>query len=123
VDAPTPALRLSAVSLDCADHRALARFWAELLGGEVLWTHERASAVRVDGTVLVPQQVDGYTPPDWPGSPIVHLDLTADPVHLDDLAARAVGLGATLATTQPDPRWRVLLDPAGHPFCITPFAP
>ena len=23
----------------------------------------------------------------------------------------------------PDPRWRVLLDPAGHPFCITSITP
>jgi hypothetical protein len=34
----------------------------------------------------------------------------------------AVALGATLPE-QPDPRWWVLLDPAGHPFCPTPFAP
>ncbi|RZI55165.1 MAG: VOC family protein, partial [Zymomonas sp.] len=31
----------------------------------------------------------------------------------------AVECGATEAEEQPDPRWRVLLDPAGHPFCIT----
>ncbi|MCR6704763.1 MAG: hypothetical protein NVV66_18580, partial [Cellulomonas sp.] len=36
---------------------------------------------------------------------------------------RAVALGARLADPQPDPRWRVLLDPAGHPFCITTVAP
>jgi hypothetical protein len=50
----------------------------------------------------------------------VHLDLTAD-----DLGAAgewAVALGATLPE-QPDERWRVLLDPAGHPFCLTPFTP
>lgn len=118
------------MSLDCADHVTLARFWAELLGGTVRWTRERASAVSVAGAeggagvMLVPQQVDGYTAPVWPGSPILHLDLTAsDPESLDDLVARALALGASLAATQPDPRWRVLLDPAGHPFCITPFAP
>ena len=50
----------------------------------------------------------------------MHLDLTGD-----DLAAaadRALALGATLPA-QPDSRWRVLLDPAGHPFCLTPFTP
>ena len=124
MEEPAPAIRLSAVSLDCADHAGLAHFWAELLGGRVLWTHEHASAVEVGGTVLVPQEVDGYVAPMWPGSSIVHLDLTAtDPDAVDALAERAVRLGARLADHQPDTRWRVLLDPAGHPFCITPFAP
>ncbi|MFG2438870.1 VOC family protein [Streptomyces sp. NPDC048508] len=32
--------------------------------------------------------------------------------------------GATKATDQPDPdRWRVLQDPAGHPFCVTTLIP
>jgi glyoxalase superfamily protein len=39
----------------------------------------------------------------------VHLDLTAD--DLGAAAERAVALGATL------------LDPAGHPFCLTPVTP
>jgi hypothetical protein len=40
-----------------------------------------------------------------------------------DLAEEcALGLGAT-RPEQPDPRWKVLLDPAGHPFCLTPFTP
>ena len=36
---------------------------------------------------------------------------------------RAEALGARLADPQPDSRWRVLLDPAGHPFCITTVVP
>jgi hypothetical protein len=33
-------------------------------------------------------------------------------------------LGATLATTQPQPDgWRVLIDPAGHPFCLSSMIP
>jgi hypothetical protein len=70
--------------------------------------------------VLIAQKVDGHVPPDWPRTSIVHLDLTAD--DLDTTAERALALGATLPE-QPDPRWRVLLDPAGHPFCLTPFTP
>ena len=39
---------------------------------------------------------------------------------LDEAAAEAERLGARPAPNQPDPRrWRVLLDPAGHPFCLT----
>ncbi len=44
---------------------------------------------------------------------------------MDDLEAaeaRLIALGATKPEPQPQPdRWRVLLDPAGHPFCITTF--
>jgi len=124
MEPPRPALRVGAVSLDCTDHRALARFWADLLAGRVLWSREHASAVDVGGLVLVTQQVEGHVAPVWPGTSVLHLDLTVeDAGALDVLADRAVSLGARLADPQPDLRWRVLLDPAGHPFCITPFAP
>lgn len=34
--------------------------------------------------------------------------------------SRILALGATRAEVQPNPdKWRVLIDPAGHPFCIT----
>ena len=51
-----------------------------------------------------------------------YLDLTAGE-HLEEPVKRAVALGARPADPQPDPRWQVLLDPAGHPFCITSLAP
>ncbi|TXJ72992.1 VOC family protein, partial [Streptomyces lavendulae] len=45
---------------------------------------------------------------------------------VDDLAAaerRLLELGATKPEFQPGKeRWTVLLDPAGHPFCITTLA-
>jgi hypothetical protein len=47
---------------------------------------------------------------------MLHLD-----IQVDDLAGeveRAVGLGATLHGYQPQDDVRVLLDPAGHPFCL-----
>jgi catechol 2,3-dioxygenase-like lactoylglutathione lyase family enzyme len=116
----SPVARLVAVSLDCADPQRLADFYRALLGGRQLWAKESSVGVEVPGAVLVPQRVDGYVPPVWPGTSIVHLDLTAGDV--DAVAERAVTLGATLPE-QPDPRWRVLIDPAGHPFCLTPFTP
>lgn len=48
----------------------------------------------------------------------MHLDLAA--ADLDAAQAHALNLGAVLAPEQPSPdRWRVLLDPAGHPFCLS----
>ena len=39
---------------------------------------------------------------------------------LDDAVEQAVALGARLADHQAQPAmWRVLIDPAGHPFCLT----
>jgi len=32
--------------------------------------------------------------------------------------AQVLDLGATKAEVQPDPGFRVYLDPAGHPFCF-----
>ena len=120
--APGPVLRFAGVSLDCADPAALADFYLELLGGQVLWRSAGSAGLRVPGVVLVMQQVAEYRPPAWPGSSVVHLDLTAGD-GVAAAAARAVEAGAVLAEYQPDPRWRVLLDPAGHPFCITTIAP
>ena len=100
--------------------RQLADFYRALLGGRQLWAKESSVGIEAPGAVLVAQRVDGYVPPTWPGTSIVHLDLTA--ADLRAAAEHAVALGATLPQ-QPDPRWQVLLDPAGHPFCLTPFTP
>jgi catechol 2,3-dioxygenase-like lactoylglutathione lyase family enzyme len=112
--------RLVGISLDCGDPQRLADFYRRLLGGRQLWAKDSSVAVEVPGAVLVAQRVHDYVPPDWPGTAIVHLDLTADDVGA--AGEWAVALGATLPE-QPDERWRVLLDPAGHPFCLTPFTP
>jgi hypothetical protein len=112
--------RIVGVSLDCADPQQLADFYRLLLGGQQLWARESSVGVEVPGAVLVAQRLDAYVPPVWPHASIVHLDLAAD--DLDEVAEHAVALGATLPL-QPDSRWRVLLDPAGHPFCLTPFTP
>jgi hypothetical protein len=106
--------------MGCPDPQRLADFYRELLGGRQLWAKDTSVGIEVPGAVLVAQRVDDHVPPAWPGTAIVHLDLTAE--DLRAVEERAVVLGATLPE-QPDPRWRVLLDPAGHPFCLTPFTP
>ncbi|KAF0846932.1 hypothetical protein FNL39_104354 [Nocardia caishijiensis] len=59
-------------------------------------------------------------PPSWPGQDVPqqsHLDLGVE--DLDAAEKFAVGIGAVRADHQPGgDRWRVLLDPAGHPFCL-----
>ena len=47
---------------------------------------------------------------------MLHLDFEV--TDLEAEVARAVALGATVASYQPQEDVRVLLDPAGHPFCL-----
>jgi len=115
-------VRFVGVSLDCGNPSELATFYMKLLKGRLLWDDADSVGVQVPGLVMVMQRVQDYQRPQWPGESIVHLDLTAGD-HLDEPEAQAVALGAQLVDPQPDRRWRVLLDPAGHPFCITTVTP
>lgn len=47
---------------------------------------------------------------------MLHLDFEV--TDLEGEVSRALSLGATLAKSQPQENVRVLLDPAGHPFCL-----
>lgn len=115
-------MRFVGVSLDCGNPSELATFYMKLLKGRLLWDDADSVGVQVPGLVMVMQRVQDYQRPQWPGESIVHLDFTAGD-HLDEPEAQAVALGAQLVDPQPDRRWRVLLDPAGHPFCITTVTP
>lgn len=116
---PRNPLAIAGTSIDCADPAELARFYLALLGGELLWENSESVGIRTQsGLNIVAQKVTNYIPPQWPSTSIVHFDLDAG-ADLADSVAYAVECGAKEAAEQPDPRWRVLLDPAGHPFCIT----
>jgi hypothetical protein len=118
-------IRLGSVSLDCADPKALASFWAELLGGTIAYTSDDFVAVKLEGVWISTVRVDDYEPPQWPeGSPPkqIHLDLAVD--DLDAAESDALRIGAVKAKVQPAPdNWRVFVDPAGHPFCFTTLIP
>jgi catechol-2,3-dioxygenase len=122
--APTP-VRLGAVALDAADPVSLADFYRQLLGLEVYWQSEDFVSLKGAGVLLTFQRIRDYQSPEWPTGTRpkqLHLELAVD--DLDDGEAVAVQLGARKADVQPSPdRWRVLLDPAGHPFCITTLIP
>lgn len=113
--------RLALTALDCADPAPLADFWAALLDGKVIIQNEGLAVVKTDTVLIGAVRVPDYRPPTWPGGDTpkhVHLDLAVK--DLDEAEAEALRLGARKAETQPAPdRWRVFLDPAGHPFCLT----
>jgi hypothetical protein len=47
---------------------------------------------------------------------MIHFDIQVE--DLDASGAGAVALGAQVAESQPQDNVRVLLDPAGRPFCL-----
>jgi predicted enzyme related to lactoylglutathione lyase len=112
---------LAMVTLDAEDPAALATFYAQVLGWDVLHS-EGDYAMIGDGTVNIGfGRLPGYSGPGWPDaaeSPKrYHLDFTVD--DLDKAEEQALALGATKPDGQPTPdRWRILLDPGGHPFDI-----
>lgn len=116
---------LDVVVLDCSDPRVLARFYAELLGGEIVGSDEEWAEVALPFTdhrpILAFQRVEAYRAPAWPGQDVpqqVHLDVRVDDLEAGERAVLAIGATATGSTTD---TFRVYLDPAGHPFClITP---
>jgi catechol-2,3-dioxygenase len=112
---------LGAVVLDCPDPRALARFYAGILGGTVEedggdWVDLKLP----DGRTLAFQEAPGHVPPKWPASgdsQQFHLDLTVE--DLDTAEKGVLALGATPLDIDDRSRsWRVYADPAGHPFCL-----
>lgn len=111
------ALSVEMVTIDCADPDALARWWAEALGGEVtpLAPGEFVTLIRPDGPRLGFQKVPDPTP----GKNRVHLDLAAADAEAE--VARVVGLGARETERHSFGEgfsWVVLADPEGNAFCI-----
>jgi hypothetical protein len=117
--------RLGGVSLDSSEPELLATFYRELLGLEVFFEAEEFIVLKGAAVLLAVARVEDHQPPDWPGPGVpkqVHLELAVD--DLDTAEAGALALGATKPDTQPgSDMWRVLIDPAGHPFCLTTLIP
>jgi predicted enzyme related to lactoylglutathione lyase len=123
----TPVTELIAVTIDSADAARLARFYADLTGGEVTGDYPEYgyASASVHGTTFNFQTVADYARPEWPGQERpqqFHLDFRVP--DLEAATEHAVGLGATVAETQPAESvggaWRIMLDPDGHPFCLCP---
>ena len=115
--------RLTATVLGAPDPKALALFYQRLLGwpigsDEPDWVTLRPG----DGSPGLSFQLEAeHAPPTWPAGAgdqqmQLHLDIEVD--DLDAAVATAVEAGARVAAFQPQDDVRVLLDPAGHPFCL-----
>ena len=110
-------------AIEAPDPAALARFYSGLLGWPIAHDEPGTTILAAaEGSIYVVfQQATGYQPPVWPPvdgqqRPMMHFDFEV--ADLEAAVAEAVALGASVATTQPQDNVRVLLDPAGHPFCL-----
>ncbi|GLY94363.1 VOC family protein [Actinoplanes sp. NBRC 103695] len=111
---------LAMFNLDADKPAELAEFYSKVLGWEILHSADEYAMIG-DGSASVGWgKVPGYSAPGWPDEAQpkrFHFDLYVE--DLDKAEAEALALGATKPDTQPQPdRWRVLLDPGGHPFDI-----
>jgi hypothetical protein len=113
---------LVAVTIDCPDPALLAEFYKNALGWDIVYSDENAAYLSGGGSMRLGfQRAPAFTAPVWPGqeSPQqMHLDIAVS--NLDDAENKLLALGARRASEQPGgDDWRVMLDPVGHPFCIT----
>jgi hypothetical protein len=123
VDTERSLMTLCAVTLGCADPVVLAAFYERATGMTPAAGSgaDFAGLNDVHGFFMGFQHVLEYRAPQWPGQEMPqqsHLDFEVD--NLDLAEAELLRLGASRPQEQPDSdRWRVLTDPAGHPFCLT----
>lgn len=111
------------MALDTDDVGRLTHFYADLLGWKIHHLDATDGALDAgEGVAYISIQYNReYVPPVWPGTagqPQMMLHLDFEVTDLEASVERAVGLGARLADYQVQENVRVMLDPAGHPFCL-----
>jgi len=111
------------VVLEAPDPHALLVFWSAILDKPILDEGESGGVLDMQEGVayLSVQKADVYEPPVWPpepGKPGIQLHLDIEVSDLEAAVENAVELGAKVADHQPQDDVRVMLDPAGHPFCL-----
>ena len=127
-----PRMAITGPVLDAADPVGLARFYERMLGWTMVecegprpgyppedgWAKLRSPA----GDLKIEFQWEQhYMPPTWPPvageqQMMMHLDIAVE--NLEVGVEWALEVGATLAAHQRQEGVRVMLDPAGHPFCL-----
>ena len=125
-------IKMYAFTVDCKEPYELAKFYAALLKWDIPFHDGDWACVGAPGTGqgaypgIMFQRNSAYQPPVWPEEPeaqqqMAHLDFAVN--DLEQAVAYAVQCGASIAEKQFSDGWRVMLDPAGHPFCLCQMAP
>jgi hypothetical protein len=110
-------------ALEAPEPAALAMFYSTLLDWPIVHEEPDSAVIKPpqESVFVVFQRAEDYVPPVWPPAlgkqrTMMNLDIEVD--DLEASVADAVALGARLTEFQSRDNMRVLLDPAGHPFCL-----
>lgn len=120
-------IKMYSFTLECKDPHELAKFYAGLLKWGIMLMGEEWACVYAPGSnqgtypSILFQRNPEYIPPVWPEVPeaqqqMAHIDFAVN--DLEKAVLYAIQCGATIADEQFSNDWRVMLDPAGHPFCL-----
>ncbi|RXS72705.1 VOC family protein [Streptomyces sp. TM32] len=104
------------ITIDCAQPRVLADWWATVLGAEVAGDFGDYVLVGASPLALGFQRV----PEELSGKNRLHVDFAA--FDRDEEVAGLVRLGASVVGEHSVPgvlSWTVLRDPAGNEFCVS----
>jgi catechol 2,3-dioxygenase-like lactoylglutathione lyase family enzyme len=122
------ASRITELAVDSRDLAALAAWWAEVLGYEVLDTEDAEGVVEIGPPGQgekgpVPTLVFAPVADPTPGKLRLHLDVNATDRDQDAELQRLLELGATPVDVGQGPlsetmTWHVLADPEGNEFCL-----
>ncbi len=111
---------------DCSNCKILADFYIKLLGFENVLTGGGWTTLRSpQGWLLSFQEIDDYVPPVWPWKKgkqqqMIHMDIFVE--NLDESVEFAIKCGAKKSDIQyHEDSSIVMLDPEGHPFCLTTY--
>ena len=118
-----PKITFAAPTVDSENAGELAAFYARLLGWNKVYEDARYVIISPveDGTPIIFQTVEIYEKPVWPWQkgtqgPMAHLDFNVE--NLEEAAQYAMECGATRSSEPPSGTLAVMIDPAGHPFCL-----
>lgn len=120
-------IKMYSFTIDCKDPHELAKFYGELLKWETMFMDEEWACIYAPGTNqggypgILFQRNPEYKPPVWPEEPeaqqqMAHIDFAVN--DLEKAVQYAIRCGAIIADEQFSDNWRVMFDPAGHPFCL-----
>ena len=111
------------IAFDCLDANELADFYVKLTGWKKEISGKEWAGIRTpQGILLVFQSVENYVPPVWPWKAgeqqqMAHIDFKVE--KLQEAEALALQHGAKKADVQYFETSTVMIDPAGHPFCLS----
>jgi predicted enzyme related to lactoylglutathione lyase len=116
-----PLGELDAITIDCADALALARFWAAVFGTEIESTDGDGPAyVDLRPVPGVPVLRFQRVPEPKTAKNRVHLDVAV--ADLEEACARLEELGGRRVSAEPfseySYRWLVMADPEDNEFCL-----